>query len=95
MKEDVPSAHQRGALPILDTEMWVENGKILHSHYSKPMASMEVILYRSAMTMSSKMNILTQEGGRRIRNCSVSLPWQTVRGFLNKLMISMLWGGYP
>ena len=52
MKEDVPSAHPRRALPILDTEMWVDNGRIIHSHYSKPMASMEVILHRSAMTMS-------------------------------------------
>ena len=92
MKEDVPSAHQRRALPILDTEMWVENGRILHSHYSKPMASMEVILQRSAMTMSSKVNILVQEGARRIRNCSPNLPWMTARGFLNRLM---LWGGYP
>jgi len=65
------------------------------SSYSMPMASMEVVLHRSAFTMSSKLNILVHEGARRIRNCSTSLPWMTVCGFLNKLMVSMLWDGYP
>ena len=53
---------------------------------AKPMASVEVILHRSALTMSSKLNILVQEGARRIRNCSPNLPWMTVQNFLNRLM---------
>ena len=35
------------------------------------------------------------KGARRIRNCSPNLPWMTAAGFLNRLMISMMWGGYP
>ena len=44
--------------------------------------------------MASKVNILVQEGSRRIRNCSPDLPWDRVVPHLNKLMISMHWGGY-
>ena len=94
MKEDVPSNHPSGAIPILDTEMWIESGRIYHSHYSKPMASKEVILERSAMSTSSKVNILVQEGARRLRNCSLDLSWDKVVIYLNNLMTSMYWGGY-
>ena len=95
MKEDTCFHHGNGRLPILDTEMWMEGGKIVHSHYSKPMASMEVLLARSAMSLASKMDILVQEGGRRIRNCSLDLDWNQVIPFINKLMISMFWAKYP
>ena len=59
------------------------------------MASMEVILARSAMSLASKVNILVQEGGRRVRNCSPTLEWDSVLPHLNKLMVSMFWAGYP
>ena len=58
MKEDVPTNHPRGAIPILDTEMWLQNDNIQHSHYSKSMLIMGVFIHRSAMTMASKNNIL-------------------------------------
>ena len=93
MKEDIPSNPNRGAIPILDTEMWISNGNIILSHYLKPMPSMEVILHRSAMTMASKINILVQEGAHRVGNCYLNVPWSQVEGYLNKLMISMKWSG--
>ena len=43
MVEDTPHGHPSGYLPILDTEMRVSNGLVEHRHYSKPMASLEVI----------------------------------------------------
>ena len=46
------------------------------------------------MSMSAKLNILTNEGCRRLRNCSPNLPWAEQVTYLNKLMISMLYGGY-
>ena len=95
MKEDTTADHPNGRIPILDTEMWMEDGQILHSHYQKPMASMEVIQARSAMSLASKMDILVQEGSRRIRNCSLSILWEEITPFLNKLMISMYWARYP
>ena len=46
------------------------------------------------MSMANKLNILTQEGSRRIRNCSLSLPWEEQREYLNQLSIQMMWSGY-
>ena len=40
------------------------------------MASLEVILSISAMGMASKLDILTQEVSRRLRNCTIDLPWE-------------------
>ena len=94
MVEDIPGNHSDGYLPILDTQMAVKNGKFTFLHYSKPRASLDVTLERSSMSMSAKLNILTAEGCRRLRNCSLDTPWSTQVKFLNKLMISMMWGGY-
>ena len=95
MKEDTTVDHTNGRIPIIDTEMWMENGQIFHLHYSKLMASMEVLVARSAMSLASRIEILVQEGSRRVRNCSLTMPWEKIVPFLNKLMISMSWGHYP
>ena len=74
MKEDVPDNHPNKMLPILDTQMRVVDGQIVHHHFSKPMASLEITLGRSALSQSSKLNIMTQEGNRRLRNTSKEIP---------------------
>ena len=94
MKEDVPGNHPSGLLPILDTQMAIVDGIIVFHHYTKPMASKETILTRSAMSLGSKMNILVAEGSRRLRNCSLELPWATRVEHLNRLSVSMKWAGY-
>jgi hypothetical protein len=94
MKEDTCPDHQTGRIPILDTEMWVEEGMIRHNHYSKPISSTEVILARSAMSSTTKRNILVQEGTRRLKNCHQSLTWETMVGHMNTLMISMSEAGH-
>ena len=67
-------------VPILDTHMAIVDGVITHHHYSKPMASLELVQARSAMSMSSKISILVQEATRRVRNCSTHLPWEIKEG---------------
>ena len=79
MKEDIPGNHPSGCLPILNTHMEVVDGQIVHHHYSKPMSSLEVTNCRSALSQSSKLSILVQEGVRRIRNTSKELPWTESR----------------
>ena len=80
MKEDVPSNHSNGALPILDTEMWIENGRIQFVHYSKPMTSKEVILQRSAISTASQINILVYEEAQRMRSPCTGVATQPARG---------------
>ena len=86
MKEDTPGGHPNGKLPILDTEVHILEGKMVHYHYNKPMASLEVVLNKSSMSLGSKLDILTQEANRRIRNCSPSLPWNEKLTYVNKLI---------
>ena len=90
MKEDTPGGHPNGRLPILDTEVHILEGRIVHYHYNKPMSSLEVILRKSSMSLGSKLDIFTQEA-----NCSPSLPWNEKLKYVNKLMIQMKWAGYP
>ena len=63
-------------------------------HFSKPMASLEVVSKKSAMSMGSKLCILTQEACRRVRNFSPSLPWTTKVTEVNRLMWQMRECGY-
>ena len=58
------------------------------------MANVELTLERASMSMAAKLNILTAEGCRRLRNCSLEIPWNNQVEYLNRLMISMMWGGY-
>ena len=94
MKEDIPWNHGNNLLPILDTQMDVVGGNIVHHHYAKKMSSLEVVLRRSTMSMGAKLSILVQEGCRRLRNCSIDLPWSTKLVHLNKLMVQMRWAEY-
>lgn len=75
---DYPSNHASGRMPVLDIEQWIQpvdvNGsmkhQILHSHYMKPMSSKHVVNKSSALPISAKMNILTADLVRVMRNVS-------------------------
>ena len=94
MEEDYPSKHTSGKLPILDLQVWVGEGQVLHLHYRKPMASKSVINRRSAFTTREMKNILLEEASRRLRNCSPNLPWVTKAAQLTELNIQMLDAGH-
>ena len=94
MKEDTPGNHPDGMLPILDMKMAIINGQIVHHHFSKPMASLEITLKRSAMNTAAKYSILVQEGSRRLRNMDPKTSWDQKLPLPNKLMVQMLWAGY-
>ena len=94
MVEDTFNKHANNRIPILDTEMWVKDGRFYHDHYRKPMASKEVILARSLISNSQKRDILVQEGGRRLRNCSVEALWTSKTPHLNDLMLAMMRAGH-
>ena len=78
IKVDYPSNNENNRLPVLDTEQWIEtvtiNGiekpQILHSHYMKPMSNKYVVHKESAMSQKSKINILTADLIRIMRNIS-------------------------
>ena len=57
-------------LPTLDTTVWMEEGKILHSFYEKPTTRNTVIHRDSALSENTKMASLSMEVIRRMMNTS-------------------------
>ena len=62
--------------------------------YSKPMASQLVMVEASAAPLSQKRTVLTQEGIRRLLNCSEELPWAQKAEHLSKYMQKLRNSGY-
>ena len=81
VKVDYPSKHQNKRMPILDTEMWLEEvevkgimkHQILYSYYEKEMSSKYVLHKESAISRGSKINILVNELLRIMRNTSLGV----------------------
>ena len=94
MEEDVCSKHEIGRLPVLDLEVYVANGQVHHCFYKKPMSTPYLILYRSALSKSTKRNGLLQEGMRRLRNCSKSISTAEKCQILSKFMWACHISGY-
>ena len=95
MEADWPTKNEKKKLPILDMEVWMQNGWILYSHYEKPMSCRSILNSKSAHPTNCKKGVHTQEILRRIINCSQKLDWnkETVP-FLNDYMMRMKEAGY-
>jgi hypothetical protein len=91
---DAPSLHASGKMPALDTQLWIEGGKVLYEFYRKPMANPLVMLKCSAMPAKVKRTTLTQEAVRILKNTSPALPWATAAGHLSDLSARMFASGY-
>ena len=91
---DTPSLHTSGKMPALDTQLWVEGGKVLYEFFRKPMANPLVMLQCSAMPAKVKRTTLTQEVVRILKNTSRGLPWETAAGHLSEFSARMLLSGY-
>ena len=68
-------------LPFLDTAIWMDykdencpQGKLMHKHYKKAMASKVGVQVESAINERVKRTINTQEVIRALRNCHEDLP---------------------
>ena len=59
-------------LPTLDFKMWLEKDQeINHTYFEKEMRTQLVIPRRSSIPERQKMNILSNEGNRRISNVNM------------------------
>ena len=96
MEADWPSRNIDKKLPILDMKVWTnENGKIVFTHYEKPMASKSVINAKSAHPEACKRSVHTQETLRRILNCSRQLDWNNdIAPVVTEYMYRMKLAGY-
>ena len=72
---DYGSRYEEGRLPVIDLEIWIGKNvtgecKVLYSHYMKKVASRSTIHYRSSHCARMKKNVLINEIGRILDNCS-------------------------
>ena len=78
-----------GRLPTLDKNLWVEDGRLMHTFFEKKMASSKVIHKDSALGENCKMASLSQNLVRRLKNTCGRLPeWErtvVVDNFTTKL----------
>ena len=62
MVEDYPSKNENEKMAVLDMSVWVsENSFIMHSHYEKPMPGKALMHAESAISLSCKQIVHTQE----------------------------------
>ena len=91
---DTPALNVTRKLPVLDLEVYTANNVVLHNFYKKPIASIYTIQKRSAMSDSVKLQTCFMECMRRMLNCSVQTPWNTIADHLSKFSYSMMISGY-
>ena len=91
---DCPSSNESGKMPLLNTEVWVEDNKVLYENYRKPVANELLMLEMSAMPAGMKRTVLTQEVVRIRRNIHPGLPWETTVKHLDNLSQRLRMSGY-
>ena len=100
LEVDFPSQHEDRKLPILDVKVWIgrreTDGRrvVLHEYYEKEISSKWVVHEKSALSLSMKRTILTQQVLRIFLNCSKDLPWDEVVEHVNKMMMRVQLSGY-
>jgi hypothetical protein len=95
MEEDFPSKNANARIPVLDLEVWIDNNQVKHTFYRKPMANKEVINNKSALENRVKLNILVEEGLRRMRNVSPNVVWKETVRHLEEYQLDIMEAGYP
>ena len=83
-------------VPILDVKAKFNNEskKIEYKFYRKPMVNRLVMHRESALSMKSKITILTQECFRRLHNTSKDISLETKVEILNDFMEDLNMSGY-
>ena len=94
---DTPCNYKNKKIPVLDLEVGInekEKFRLDYEYYEKPTKHPKVILADSALSMSQKRIILTQECLRIMRNTKVELGEKDRNQHLSKFMIKVKNSGY-
>ena len=67
---------------------------VWHEHYEKSVATKKVLHSQSALAWRTKRNVAVSECIRRLRNCSLDLPWERKAHFLSEYMGRLKQAGY-
>ena len=95
MTWDTPSRNSNGKMPILDLQLWCEDGKVFFTFFEKSMSSKYVILRSSALSWTTKKMALAGEVCRRLLNTSPELvKTGLAEEEIERLCYRMLISGY-
>ena len=85
---------QSGKLPTLDCELWVVDNEIRYQFYEKPQCSNRLLLKNTALSATSLMSSLVQEGVRRLLNTSIGGETHIRDDIMNKFSKKLMNSGY-
>ena len=95
---DCPSQNRNKRMPVLDTEMWIEDKEgrsiVRYGYYEKPMVPNRVISEDCAMSWDMKKAILVSEGLRRLLRCDKFTEWTLLTEHLQKFSWKMYNSNY-
>ena len=95
LEYDCPSKYDDNKMPILDLKVWVnEENVIMHEFYAKDVSSKAVVHCKSALPENVKRTVLSQEGLRRLLNCSRQIPWDEKAKHLTEFSKQLQFSGY-
>ena len=86
-------------MPMLDTQLRVDHTKygecVRHTFYQKPCSSKLVLMNASAMPVKTKIQTLSNDIVRRMRNTDRSATTKERADLVTDLMVRMARSGYP
>jgi hypothetical protein len=91
---DVPSNHDDGMMPMLDTQVCVRNNQVMFEFYEKAVNTPYCIPERSAHSWKIKRSSLIQEGVRRMLNTSRNSSARTRRDVMESWDRKLRYSGY-
>ena len=91
---DCPANNGNKKMALLNTEVWVEEKKVMYEHYRKPVANPLLMMEMSAMPAKVKRTTLVQEVVTIRRNIRPGLPWEVTVKHLNNFCSRMKASGY-
>jgi hypothetical protein len=91
---DVPSNYANLRMPMLDTQVGMENGEVVFEYYEKKMNTPYCIPARSAHSWSIKRSSLIQEGVRRMLNTSRNSPSSVRKEIMERWDLKLRYSGY-
>jgi hypothetical protein len=96
LTSDCPSDNMEagGYMPILDLQCCVQDNRVVHKFYEKPMNTKYCILNSSAGNNHVKFTTLTQECVRRLMNCNEGVTQNEKTDILQQFVLKMRRSGY-
>ena len=93
-ESEVGEMHESQKLPTLDTNLWIEGGKVMYEFYEKPTVPNRVIQKSTALSEQIIRSSVNQGVVRRLLNCSMNLPISVKQNILSDYAQKLVNSGF-